>query len=600
MSLPDYYERECHEHSAIISTALEKNSLQPSHANFPETLIVIDEGCLLQDEVALMLQEGLTKMGWPKPNIIPLEEAALNQKINRMFCIVLVEMEKSVLRNLDQKTFLAIQTILMATMGTLWIARGGGLVQKSPDHAIVNGLFRTARQENSKKKLLTVSFTPGEAKALYFVEKILQICNNTVNVSLNECEPDYVEREGRLCIDRFVDAEYLNHDIASRISNQEHQIKKFGGGCPLVLSIASPGLLDSLEFLEDMDAKRPLKSDEIEIEVQASGVNFRDCLIALGRIPGQSMGFECSGFVRRIGDQCKELKPGDRVCANALGTYQTFARCKAVCAMPLPEHMSFLEGAALPVVFTTAYYALIHVARIRNGESVLIHSAAGGTGQAAIQIAQLFNADIYVTVGSEEKRQLLMNLYKIPRDHIFYSRNESFAQGIKRMTRNGNGVDIALNSLSGDALLNTWQCMAPFGRFLEIGKKDILTNASLPMFPFAQNVSFHAIDLKDAYEHRPWLIQELKDGIVSLLFDGKIQPSQPLHVYGISDIEKSFRYLQSGRNTGKTVVELRQDDLVKVSLNLHLNFSFKDYLTEEIRLIYKSCPPGALISTLRT
>src|SRR5205814_4928522 len=117
-----------------------------------------------------------------------------------------------------------------------------------------------------------------------------------------------------------------------------------------------------------------LDVDEIEIEVQAIGVNFRDCLIALGRIPSTTIGFECAGIVRRVGEQCKDIKPGDRVCANAVSTYQTYARCKAVHAMPLPEHMSYVEGAALPVAFTTAYYALYHVAQIRAGESILIHS----------------------------------------------------------------------------------------------------------------------------------------------------------------------------------------------------------------------------------
>lgn len=565
LSLPDYYEQECHEHSALVSTALGKNPGQPT---FPETVVIFDEGSPLQKEIGLRLQEDLGKKGPPTVHLASLEQAAIKQDVSRMFCIFLLEVEHPILRKVDSKTFLSIRDIITTAEGVLWMTRGGGSTPALPDHAIVNGLVRTVKQENIKTRFVTVAFEPEKTTVSHFTKTILQVYSQTISASVDDCEPEYVERDGRVCIDRFVEADYLNRDIALRLATQQHQTKQFGEVPSLALSISSPGLLDTLEFIEDRGLTRPLDPDEIEIKVQASGVNFRDCLIALGRIPSTTMGFECAGTVLRVGDQCKDLKPGDRVCANAAGTYQTYARCKAVHAMPLPEHMSFLEGAALPVVFTTAYYALHHVARMTDGESILIHSGAGGTGQAAIQLAKLFNADIYVTVGSNEKKRLLMDLYDIPEDHIFYSRNASFAQGIRRLTRERGGVDIALNSLSGDALVNTWQCMAPFGRFLEIGKKDILANGSLPMFPFAKNVSFHAIDLNEARQHRPRLMQDLKDGVVSLLFGGKIRPAQPLHVYGIGEVEKAFRYLQSGKNTGKTVVELRQEDVVKVSRNL--------------------------------
>jgi NADPH:quinone reductase-like Zn-dependent oxidoreductase len=565
LSLPDYYDQECHEHSALISTALEKN---PGRPNFPETIVILDEGSSLQNEIGLRLQQDLGQAGSPSVQLVSLEQATLKQDISRTFCIFLLEAEQPILRNVNSKTFLTIRDIISTSEGVLWMTRGGGDTPALPDHAMVNGLVRTVKQESIKTKFVTIAFEPKKSTVLHITKRILEVYAQTMSTSVDDCEPEYVERDGRLCIDRFVEADYLNRNIASRLVTQQQHTKRFGEVSSLALSISSPGLLDTLEFIEDKSSTRPLDPDEIEIKVQASGVNFRDCLIALGRIPSTTMGFECAGTVLRVGDQCEDLQPGDRVCANAAGTYQTYARCKAVHAMPLPGHMSFLEGAALPVVFTTAYYALYHVARITDGESILIHSGAGGTGQAAIQIAKLFNADIYVTVGSDEKKKLLMDLYHIPEDHIFYSRNASFAQGIRRMTRERGGVDIVLNSLSGDALVSTWECMAPFGRFLEIGKKDILANGSLPMFPFAKNVSFHAIDLNEARQHRPRLMQELKDGVVSLLFGRKIRPAQPLHVYGIGEVEKAFRYLQSGKNTGKTVVELRQEDMVKVSRNL--------------------------------
>lgn len=563
LNVPDHKNQECHEHSILVTTAVGEPAMEPSR----EVLLIVNHKSAAQVDIAQQLQKRLRELDNSSVDILSIEESASRpegEKVNQI-CIVLIEFDGAILQEMDSKKFIAVRNLMIGTEEMIWVTRHGVQGELLGDHSMVHGLSRSLRQEQSRMKLVNIAFEKDERGASHFVGSLLQVYGKTVLLSVDEYEPEYVERSGRLCIDRFVEAEYLNQDIVPRILKHQRQIKPFDSGTPIGLSISSPGLLDTLEFIEDKERSDALKPDELEIKIHASGVNFRDCLIALGRIPGSTFGFECAGTVHRMGKDCKDFEIGDRVCANASGTYQTFGRCLSSQAMALPDHVSFLEGAALPVAFTTAYYALCHVAQIRNGESILIHSAAGGTGQAAIQIAKLFDAEIFVTVGSEEKSQLLQRLYSIPKDHIFYSRSASFAQGIKRMTRKHGGVDIVLNSLSGDSLVKTWECIAPFGRFLEIGKKDILDNGSLPMLPFAKNASFHAIDLKEVDKHRPELFGELKKGVVSLLFEDKIRPSQPLHVYGIGDVEKAFRYLQGGKNTGKTVVEMRPEDNVSVS-----------------------------------
>ena len=182
------------------------------------------------------------------------------------------------------------------------------------------------------------------------------------------------------------------------------------------------------------------------------GVNFRDCLTALGQINDIAFGSECAGDVSRVGAGCR-LQPGDRVSACFANSYKTYARGSEWYAMIIPEGMSYTDASAIPVIFVTAWHALCDIARIQRGESVLIHAGAGGTGQAAIQIAKYVGADIYVTVGSDDKQKLLMSTYDIPQDHILYSRNTSFAEGIMRLTNN-HGVDVVLNSLSGLAHLS--------------------------------------------------------------------------------------------------------------------------------------------------
>ncbi|KAJ5782785.1 hypothetical protein N7457_004559 [Penicillium paradoxum] len=240
--------------------------------------------------------------------------------------------------------------------------------------------------------------------------------------------------------------------------------------------------------------------------------------------------------------------------------------------------MSFEVAATIPVVFCTAYYSLVDLGKLQAGERVLIHAGAGGVGQAAIMVAQMIGADIFVTVGSLEKKQFLMSQYGIPENHVFYSRDSSFSGGIRKATREA-GVDVVINSLAGDLLRETWECLAPFGRFIEIGKADITKNTRLDMQPFENNVTFSSVDLTKIAKFKPQLMQRLMGDICRLIKDGSVHPILPLSIYRISDIEKAFRTLQTGKSMGKIVVVPHEGDQVqavspKTSLTLRSDASY--------------------------
>lgn len=326
-----------------------------------------------------------------------------------------------------------------------------------------------------------------------------------------------------------------------------------------------PGLLDTLHFVEDKHCALPLQAPhDVEIEVRAIGVNFMDCLTALGRISQSTMGGELAGVVTRCAPG-SGVTEGDRVTAAVLDCYKSFARVNPLGVAKIPDSMSWTEAAAIPLASVTTHYALVELARLRAGEAILIFSASGGTGQIALQISRILGAEIFVTVGSESKKKLMMDLYNIPEDHIFYSRNLTFAQGIMRMTK--KVVDVVLNSLSGDGLVASWECIAPFGRFLKIGKRDIHAHAKLPMFSFAKNVSFHAIDAAFMSTERPHYFQESLGQVIQWIKEGKLDIPRPLHVYSVSHIEDAFRYMQSGTNMGKLVIEVNNEDYVTVSID---------------------------------
>jgi len=215
-------------------------------------------------------------------------------------------------------------------------------------------------------------------------------------------------------------------------------------------------------FQDDKSKETPLEDDKVEIEVKACGVNFKDVFIALGqmRSTDQMVG-ECSGIISSVGANLNHrFRVGDRVWSLVATPYANFARSLGCTVYKIPDSMSFLTAASIPVVFTTAYYSLVNVAKLKKGQTVLIHAASGGVGQAALMIAKSIGAEIIATVGSLSKAEMLMERYNIAKSHIFSSRSLNFSSGIRRLT-NGGGVDVVLNSLAGEAMQESWHCVAP-------------------------------------------------------------------------------------------------------------------------------------------
>ncbi|KAM3083977.1 hypothetical protein ACMFMG_001916 [Clarireedia jacksonii] len=562
----DYEVPECHEWSIIVSTASESVP-----QDIPSVIIIADPTSSNQQELARRFQTQPDLNPITNFTVMSLTEAAASPLVSTSSILFLSEIERPILRNMNPETFTSLQKLLLAAHKVLWVSDSSMSVETSPDFGMIVGLARVLRAENSKLQLVTLTL---EAKDIFtdrkiadrLISKMTRIFLKVLLSSVDEgYETEYVEKNGVIHINRVIASQQLDEQIAAKVAEQSHQIMEFGNAPPLKLHIAIPGLLDTLQFVEDEIYNTPLGPREVEVKVKAVGVNFRDCLLALGRLDVGVFGCEFSGIVTRVGSECTTVKPGDRVSAGYLDCYRTFARSKEECVLPIPDDMSFTEAAAIPTTFCTVHHGLFELARLQKGESVLIHGGAGGTGQAAIQLAQYAGATIYVTVGSEEKKQLLMELYGLPEEHILYSRDASFAQGIMRLTKE-EGVDVILNSLSGELLKASWDCIAPFGRFIEIGKKDIQAHHSLPMFPFSKNATFSAVDLASMTPARPLLVRKAFTAIMELFKAKKIYTAKPLHVYKNSEIEKAFRFMQSGKNSGKIVIDM--DDMEKIPVVL--------------------------------
>jgi len=324
----------------------------------------------------------------------------------------------------------------------------------------------------------------------------------------------------------------------------------------LRLAIERPGLLDSLGWAEMTPAEPG--AGEIAIKVEAAGLNFRDVMWAMGLLPdealldgfaGPTMGLECAGTVTAIGAGVENFAVGDRVMAFAPASLSTETVTAAHAVMRMPASMSFAAAATVPVAFLTTIYALGHLAQIAEGETVLIHGGAGGVGLAAIQYAKHRGARVFATAGSPAKRALLQNLGV---ETVLDSRSLAFADDVMRLT-GGEGVDVVLNSLAGEAMRRSLMLVKPFGRFLELGKRDFYENSSVGLRPFRHNVTYYGIDADQLPLRRPRLAAALFDEITDLFAKGALRPL-PHRTFDYADAEDAFRLMQASGHIGKIVL----------------------------------------------
>ena len=321
------------------------------------------------------------------------------------------------------------------------------------------------------------------------------------------------------------------------------------------LDIPQPGILDSVAW-RTLPRQSP-GPGEVEIQVHAASLNFRDVMIGLGIYPTPPgmpaiMGSDCAGTIAAVGEGVESMHVGDEVMALCSNSFSGFVTAAAATVVPKPSCLTFEEAASIPTVFVTDWYALHHLARLSRGERLLIHSAAGGVGLAAIQMAQSIGAEIVATVGTPEKREFLQSLGV---EHIFNSRSLEFADDVMKLT-GGEGVDVVLNSLAGEAIPRGLSILRPLGRFIELGKRDIYGNSPVGLLPFHKGLSFFAIELSPLIKLRPLVYRDLFLEVVER-FEQKMFKPLPLRVFPAADVANAFKFMAQGVHIGKIVVTIK-------------------------------------------
>ncbi len=324
------------------------------------------------------------------------------------------------------------------------------------------------------------------------------------------------------------------------------------GGVPLRLESRERGLLDALRLVPFV--LPPCGAGEVVIDVKAAGMNFRDVLKALALYPAETadarvFGDEVAGVVKTVGAGVTHVKPGDRVFGLAVFGLATESMARAGDVRLIPDGLSFEEAATLPVVFMTSWHALKTVAQLQPGERVLVHAGAGGVGMAAIQIAHHLGAEVIASAGSPSKRSLLTVLGV---KHVIDSRRADFAEAVMELT-DGRGVDVVLNALAAEAIPMGLSCLAQFGRFIEIGKRDIYQNSRIPLWPLRKNASFHVVAMDAIFSGDEKRTRQILETIAGLVEQKALLPL-PFRSFPACRIDAAFRLMAQGKHTGKVVV----------------------------------------------
>ncbi|RAO74337.1 uncharacterized protein BHQ10_010349 [Talaromyces amestolkiae] len=472
---------------------------------FPSVLVRNGQGCSSLNNKLQTMMSVLFGLQVPILNLDEVSGATIQP---RAIVISTLEATAPLLSEISEDDMKRVQVLTDNASKILWITNGDLLSGKQPDYTLIRGIAGPLMLEQPALKLQVFDVDGPFTNVDVTVKNDRHFMEASFSNS-SAPEPEVAQKDGIIHALRWEPEDVFNaqFDLKQKEGMTENTLGDIGR-CEL--SIKEPGQMETLHFaakeFEDL-----LPADHVEIHVRSVGLNAKDLYALAARVDtkGATCSCECSGVVTAIGESVSNFQVGDRVVVMAPGHFATYERFPewAVCTLEDKEDL-ISYSPRLSIVFG---------------------------------IALIF---------SVESRSLFTRLLEDSRD-------SSFLDGIQAMTL-GRGVDVVLNSLTGELLQDSFQACAEFGRFIEIGKKDILDHGRLDMATFGRNVSFTAVDLSRLYfsdqpaHHRQ--SHKLLQESMSLIRSKATLPCMLLKVFDVTNIEEAFRYFMRGTRMGKVAV----------------------------------------------
>ncbi|KAF1935695.1 polyketide synthase 1 [Clathrospora elynae] len=433
--------------------------------------------------------------------------------------------------------------------GILWITGAAQVKCRDPRYGMILGLARNAHVE-LELDFATLELQDFEHSTLQCIPSVLREFQRRVREPDVDPTMEWAYSDGKILNSRY-----------HWVKVKEELLEQGKDSHLLKLEVAKPGLIDSM-FWKHVEPV-PVVGDLVEIDIRAVGMNFKDVLVVTGVVVdqhaiGRGLGYESCGIVTKAGPDVWSLKVGDRVlCSSGGGAFTSRLVLREKLCIRIPDALSIVEAATMPIVYCTAIYCLEDVARLQAGQVIFTRPEFANMLTYVTDCSHSLGRSlkIYCTVGSEAKAEHLVNEFGIRPERIFNSRDTSFLPAVLKATAN-KGVDIVLNSLSGELLHASWRSVAEFGTMVEIGRRDFAGQGKLAMEMFESNRTFVGFDLMQMVTQRPDMIHSLLCRTMEYYEKGFIKPIEPYKTFPATRIPEALRYMQKVQRMGKIVVTM--------------------------------------------
>ncbi|PTB75157.1 polyketide synthase [Trichoderma longibrachiatum ATCC 18648] len=520
------------------------------------------------DSLATAVEGHLSSAGDVQSRIVTLGSVESVQLNDHVTCVSLLEMEHEFLATMSSGDMDRFRNITDNVGSLLWLTGANMLSAPNPDLTLSSGLSRALMLEQPALRY-TILDVGADISKPDCTDQICSSVTAALTFRYDKDDKEFIQKDGVLYISRFAPDVQLNALFRQRMSPGTMKFIPLGEVGPAKLSIGQVGMTDTIHFQQISERKTTPPAGFVDVDLRAVGLNAKDIYALNGRAETRAAttALDFGGVVSAVGPDVEHLKVGDRVAGFVPNHFGTTERVPVQAVHKMLPEEEFTVLPTLLTVYCTALVALKDRTHLRAGESILIHSGAGAFGLAAITMAKHMGATVFATVGSQSKREYLVNEMGVPPENIFHSRNASFMDDILAAT-GGRGVNVIVNSLVGDLMHASWSCIAPFGRFVEIGKRELIDAGKLDMRVFLKNATFTAFDLSEFFYAEESYYQDVVYGytaqVIEMYRAGIIKAS-PIATFDVADIGQAYRYFGNKDRVGKVVISLENpNSLVQV------------------------------------
>ncbi|KAI0394649.1 putative polyketide synthase [Xylariaceae sp. FL0594] len=466
--------------------------------------------------------------------------------------ISLVDLDSSTVLHRGAEYFQAIQALISKSSVLIWLAHRQEEGIDGTEPAVMKGILRSVAAESILLSSCYVELSDGASfydwsriseLVSYKLEEISQTRPSFDEVGERVIDRDCLFRDGVFYTERLTPAVDLNNEfrLRHRLTDDYLEESLLDGKQALKPSYSRPGLLSSLYFEPDPLKQEPLEEGWIEIKAKAVGLNRKDIAVATGRFDSNNQNHEAAGIITRVGPGVTSLKEGDRVFGLVFSNMGMYQRCPAQRLAIIPATESFISAASLPVSYLAAL--------------ILIESAAENIGIAAIQLAKYYGLNIYATVGSDAKRDFLVETFGLETSQILRSRRRDLPEIIMRET-GGRGIDIIFSTTAqGDMMHEMWRCIAPLGRFIDMGRTGVLGAEKLGMEVLKRNATFASFDISSVALEKPQIIEQLMAELKAFWEQGVLGPVAPITCFELAELSTAMSSFTKGQHIGKIVID---------------------------------------------